>query len=1092
MTRATAGVLDALRAPLVRLLAAGQGALALGFALLALGTAAWAIRLGILRDGAWVLLAWLGALGLAAAVLQAARRHAPALGRAGLASRLEGAGAARRGQLAGLLAAPAAGTSAELLAHADAVEADRLAASAPAALQPLRRQLRRAAVRGAAVLGAGVLLLGASRPLSAPANRLFDPARTWAAITAPIELEASARVVDRGGSVRFTVRAPGAGSVEVRHRAPGETWSLLTLEPEAGEATFTLGPLDSDVYAVASRGGRASDTVHVTVRVPAFLGSLTVTAHYPAYLGLEPEPLPLGADSLVLPAGTRLETRGSATLDLAEAAWVAGTRRHELAARGAGFEGAFVPAAAGSYRLELRTRSGAPIAGDTARLHLALLRDNAPTTEIPVPGADTIAPASLRLALVVDARDDYGLSAVRLVSRRVTGLGAADAPVTLPLPLPPGAPAQALLPVDFRLEDRGLLPGDTLRYWAEAVDNSPARHLGRSREYVLRIPTRAELRDAARSATAALQAQLDSLAHRGREVERTTEDLARERLRTESGARGSRNEPLSYRDAQRAGEAAEAQEAMLRQAEELQEALEELRDAAERAGLDDPAFQARLEEIRDQLRRALSPALREKLEELRRALADLDAPRAREALEQMAAAQKELREALERSRELFRRAALEGDLAAMQQEAKELAEASRLWAERQARIDSARAAAEAARLAGRADSLASGLEQAAEQVRADGQQDPEGAERLEQAAAGAERSAAQLRAGRQATQRGQRQEARARGEQAANELDPVGDQVEQARQEMAEAWRDEVAAAMDRTLAETSELTDRQLAVERALREGADPARVRADQAAVEEGVRSLAEQVREASGRNALVPPRIAGALEGARREMGRTREALSQGPTDPRGAAETAARAAELLTSAAYQLLRARGDVAGAESGSGLEEAMERMAQMAQQQGQLSQDANGLLPSPMPGPGFEAQMKGLAGRQRALAEQLERMRGEGQLAGAGELAREAEELARRLEAGRLDRPTVERQERLFRRMLDAGRTLEGEEKDEQKERQSTTAKELEPRLPPALRARLDDAAPRMPSWEELQRLTPEERRVGIDYFRRLTQAGR
>jgi hypothetical protein len=1091
VTRATAGVLDTLRAPLVRLLAAGQGALAFGLALLTLGAAAWAFRLGLMRDGAWVFLAWLGALGLAAAVVRATRRRVPALSPSGLASRLEGAGAARRGQLTGLLAAPAAGTSAELLEHADTIEADHLAAAAPSALEPLRLQLRRAALRGTAVLGAGLLLLGASRPLSAPANRLFDPARAWAAIAAPIELEASARVVDRGGSVRFIVRAPGAGSVEVRHRAPGETWSLRTLEPEAGEATFTLGPLDADVYAVASRGGRASDTVHVAVRVPAFLGTLTVTAHYPGYLGLEPEPLPLGADSLVLPAGTRLETRGSATLELAEAAWVVGDRRHELPARGADFGGEFVPVADGSYRLELRTRSGAPIAGDTARLRLALLRDRAPATDIPVPGADTIAPASLRLGLVVDARDDYGLSALRLVSRRVTGLGMADAPVALTVPLPPGSPAQALVPVDFQLEDRGLLPGDTLRYWTEAVDNSPARQVGRSREYVLRIPTRAELRDAARSATAALQAQLDSLALRGREVERTTEDLARERLRTESGARGSRNEPLSYRDAQRAGEVAEAQEAMLREAEELREALEELREAAERAGLDDPAFQARLEEIQDQLRRALSPELQEKLEELRRALADLDAPRAREALERMAAAQRELREALERSRELFRRAALEGDLAAMEQEARELAEASRQWAERQARIDSARAGAEAERLAGRTDSLASGLEQAAEQVRADGQQDPQGAERLQQAAAGAERSAAQLRAGRQAAERGQRREARARGEQAARELEPVGDQVEQARQEMAEAWRDEVAAAMDRTLVETSELTERQLAVERALRSGGDPARVRADQAAVEEGVRSLAEQVREAAGRNALVPPQIAGGLEGARREMGRTRESLSQGPTDLRGAAETAARAAELLTAAAYQLLRARGDVSGAESGSGLEEAMERMAQMAQQQGQLSSDASGILPSPIPGPDFDARMKGLAGRQRALAEQLERMRGEGQLAGAGELAKEADDLARRLEGGRLDRQTVERQERLFRRMLDAGRTLEGEEKDEKKERQSTTAKELEPRLPPVLRARLDETAPRMPSWEELQRLTPEERRVVIDYFRRLTQAG-
>jgi hypothetical protein len=1088
---ATAGVLDGLRGPLRRLFAVGLGALAAGLGLLALAAAAWAFRVGLVRDGAWVLLAWMAALGLVTAVLRAARRRAPGLSRTGLAARLEESGAARRGGLTGLLAVPAGGTSSELLDRADELEAERLEAAAGPALARYRRELREAALRGGAVLGVGALLLGAARPLRAPADRLFHPARAWAAITAPIRLEASATVVDQGGSVRFTVRAPGAGTVEVRHRAPGETWSTLTLEPAAGVAEFTLGPLEADVFAVARRGGRASDTVHVAVRIPAFLGSLAVTAHYPAYLGLEPEPLPLGGDSLVLPAGTRLVTEGAATLELAEAAWLGGTGRHDLRTRGMGFQGEFTPASSGLYRLALRTRSGAPLAGDSVQLRVVLLADRVPAAAIPVPGADTIAPASLRLGLVLDARDDYGLAALRVVSRRVTGLGVADTPVSLVVELPPGAPAQALVPVDFTLEDRGLLPGDTVRYWAEAVDNSPRRQVGRSREYRLRIPTRAELRDATRGSTAALQARLDSLALQSRAVERATEDLAREQLRTEGGARGSRNEPLSYRDAQRAGEAAEAQEAMLRQAEELQEALDELREAAERAGLDDPAFQARLEEIRDQLQRALSPELRERLEELRRAIADLDAPRAREALQQMAEAQKELREALERSRELFRRAALEGDLAALEREARELAEAARMWADRQARIDSARAAAEADRLAGRTDSLAAGLERAAGQQRAEAGQDTTAAGRLDRAAAGAERSAERLRSGRQAALRGQRPEGRARGEEAAQELGPVGDEVEQARREMAEAWRDEVAAAMDRTLAETSELTDRQLAVERALRDGGDPARARLDQAAVEEGVRQLAEQAREAAGRNALVPPRIAGALEAARREMQRTRETLSQGPSDPRGAAQSAARATELLTNAAYQLLRAREDVSSAESGSGLEEAMERMAEMARQQGQMAAEANGLLPSPIPGPGFDAELKGLAGRQRALAEQLERMRGEGQLAGAGEFAREAEELARRLEAGRLDRQTVERQERLFRRMLDAGRTLEGEEKDEKKERQSTTATEVDPRLPPALRTRLLGEGLQMPSWEELQRLTPEERKVVIDYFRRLTQAG-
>ena len=50
-------------------------------------------------------------------------------------------------------------------------------------------------------------------------------------------------------------------------------------------------------------------------------------------------------------------------------------------------------------------------------------------------------------------------------------------------------PDQAILNYSLDLTHRGLLPGDTVRYWAVATDNTPQRQLGRSREYVLRLPT---------------------------------------------------------------------------------------------------------------------------------------------------------------------------------------------------------------------------------------------------------------------------------------------------------------------------------------------------------------------------------------------------------------------------------------------------------------------------------------------------------------------------------------------------------------------------------------------------------------------------
>jgi uncharacterized Zn finger protein len=134
---------------------------------------------------------------------------------------------------------------------------------------------------------------------------------------------------------------------------------------------------------------------------------------------------------------------------------------------------------------------------------------------------------------------------------------------------------------------------------------------------------------------------------------------------------------------------------------------------------------------------------------------------------------------------------------------------------------------------------------------------------------------------------------------------------------------------------------------------------------------------------------------------------------------------------------------------------------------------------------------LRALAERQRRLAAELERMSAEGAAPNADQLAQEARDLARRLEAGQLDRRTVERQERLFRRLLDQGRTLRGDEEDEKKERVSQTARQDNVRIPTALRPGEVGKGPKYPypTWAQLQPLSPEERRLILDYFRRLNE---
>lgn len=1082
---ATAQALERLARPVRARARAGWLATALGIAALLLGLAAWLARLGAMTAPWWVLAAWaVAVLALIGVAVQARRRDSGLRLRA-FAQRLEETGYWRAGAISTLLDPPAAGTSSALLGLADRAQAAALVEQGREAASPLTRSATETLMLGVGCLAVGLGTLASAGPMRGPAAALWHPGRAWFATTAPVRLSAEATEVEQGASVPLLIEAAGRHEATLWLRAPGEAWRATPLALDStGRARFVAGPLRSDLYARATSGSRGSDTVAVKVRLPVFLGAVTVVAHYPSYLKLDAEPVPTAGDTVLLPAGTRLETRGEATAPLAAAAWTDGARAESLTVTAARFGGNFVPRESGTWRLALATRSGRPLAGDSVVLPIRLVPDSAPTVEIPVPGTDTIAPLSLQVPLVIDVRDDHGIRAVQLESRRIGRLGETGPLQRDAVPLPQGLTDRGILSFTLDLNRRGLLPGDTVRYRAVATDNSPRAQRGQSHEFVLRLPTMSEVRAAQRQATRSISGQIDSVAATSRSLERATEDLARERPRT-TGRDPSRPNALPYDAAKRAEQVAADQQRLLEQAQRLKDALAQLEKSAEAAGVRDSAWQRQLAEIRQQLERALTPELRQKLEALQRALKDLNAEDTKQALEDLAERQRQLREALEQSKELFRRAAVEGDLANLTQESRDLVREQRQWADQVRAADSARAAAAERQLAGRTDSLASSLRQLAPQMPNQARQ-----QALAEAAKQAQQAAQQMQQAAKAAQQGQRQPAAQRGQQAADQLQPLGDQLQQQREGMQQEWRKEVTDALDRALAETSRLARRQLAVASGFERGAPPGLLRGEQAAVEEGVARLQQQLRQAAGKNALVSPQIAQALAGAQLEMQRSREAVGSANPNVREAAERAGSSVDALNAAAYAMLRARENVSGSQSGSGLAEAIEQMKGLAGKQGQLAQQSGGLLP--MAGAqGMQERLRQLGAQQRALGEELEKMRGRGTMPGAGEMADEAKDLARRLEAQRLDRDVVERQERLFRRMLDAGRTLQGQEEDEQKERVSTAARDDSVHLPPALRAKLMDENQqlRLPGWAELQQLSPEERRLVLDYFRRLNE---
>src|SRR2546425_577680 len=1030
----TARRLHRLGAPHVR-------ARAVAVVLAGLGVALAAAALGLVLAPAvpGVTLSWvLIALSVAAAVwaVLRVRREAAA---APIGRLVESATGGRAGSVVGVVSRSinkGKGTGAALLVAADTRAAAFVSLAAPAVNATLQRTTRHRLAAGAGTALLGAVLFVAGAPASGRAAAFWHPVRAWRDAHAPVRLTVDRRTVRRGGSLKAMVTVPGAVRVTLWTRGPGEPWkpTLLPLDTD-GRATRQLGPIESDLYLKAASGGRTSHEIKVTVSLPAFLADLGVTARFPSYLGRSDEPLLAGPDVIPLPAGTALLTSGSASVPLAGATWTleTGSRTEAQRVEGNRIEGRFTPIASGTWRLQVRTADGSALEGITPELHLQIVPDSAPVVTLPVPGRDTTLPLSLHQQLVADVRDDHGISRLAVVSWRVSRTGRVDPVVRESLDVS-GVGDRAIVQGRIDAEHRNLLPGDTLRLYVEAWDNAPERHSGRSAELALRLPSMEELRAEARAAARAVAGAADSVAAAQRELSDRTRDLAQQRTRggdATSGTSGRQQASnpqsggggggsMSFQATQRAEEIARDQAAMSQRIKELSQAGEEIARAAQAAGGDDTAFPNRLPQVQELLQQAITPELQQRLRELQEALARLDPEATRQALQRLAEAQQQLRHELERSQELFKRAALEGELASLAKDAEDLQRRQTEWNKEVAqRTDSAAVAAERD-LAAATDSLAHGVERAGRSVS------------LKAPQAAARRAQNAMEEAADAASQSDSRGARRSGEEAADSLARLPEQLRQRRDSLATAWRQETLDALDRALSETAALARRQQEIADALRAGEAGASTRAQQAAVEEGTHAVEQQISKAAGRHALVSPQLEAALGFAQNQMRQSREQLEQGDPNAATAAPFAEQALDALNATAHALVRTAQRVSGAQSGSGFQEALEQLARMAQDQQGMNGAAQGLLP--MMGLGGEAVMqrvRELAARQRALAEQLERLQAEGEAVAAGALAQGARELARPLEAGRLDRRTLEPQQQIYPELVDGGGSLSGGDPD-------------------------------------------------------------
>lgn len=325
---------------------------------------------------------------------------------------------------------------------------------------------------------------------------------------------------------------------------------------------------------------------------------------------------------------------------------------------------------------------------------------------------------------------------------------------------------------------------------------------------------------------------------------------------------------------------------------------------------------------------------------------------------------------------------------------------------------------------------------------------------------------------------------------AASEMEKAAQAMQDARAAQVKEWKQELTSALDQGVQEMLQLSRQERALEDQARSGAKSDDRRGAQSAVEQGVDRASRKLDDAGRKSALLSPRAQRAMQDAKQKVSEATRSVAQPQASGAQQAGALADAADALTRAAAALARDRERTNAASSASGFGEMLQQLQQAAQKQGQINSQAQSLFSMPGGSPSAQSLARALARQQRGVADQLEEA---GDAAGgdkAAQLAQEARRLAEALDGGRLDAGTLARQQQLFRRLLDAGRSLEKEDREDTGKREATSAKGDQTFAPTGtVQARAAVRFP-PPRWEELRGLPPDERRAILDYFTRLNSA--
>ena len=865
--------------------------------------------------------------------------------------------------------------------------------------------------------------------------------------------------VVKGQPVHIAVRVQSTSfaSITARQEPINLYWRLegtqqfesAGLSPDsAGTYTTSFQSIRASTEYYAKISSAESQHYRLSVVDRPVFRSFQVRLEYPGYTKLPPTIQEEFIGDVTALAGTKVTVTGAASKELRQGRIVFSTGSPiPLTTRNQNFSASFRLATETSYHIEISDVEGLTNI-DPVHYQVKIIADEVPTIAILQPGRNLDLAGDKFLRLVVQAKDDFGLSNIRLGYKLTHSRYEKpwDSYKFVSIPLPSGVSTELELTYTWDLSPLRLAPEDVVEYFAEAFDNDAVRgpKSACSQLYLIRLPSVEEV-----------FAELD----KGHEtslddLKKTLQDAKQLKDKLESINQDiKKNKEMDWQQQKKLEEMSKKYQDMQKKLEDVQKKLDDMVQKMDQQQVLSKETMEKYMELQQLFEQMNSSELQQALKQMQQAMQNLNKEQLQQALQKMTFSEDRFRQSIERTIELLKRIQIEQKLDEARKRAQDLEQSQKDVNEQTAKAGNDQQKRN--ELAKKQNDMAEKQRQL-EKETADVQKRMEEfftempADRMQKHNEQMQQQQLdnQMNQAGSQLQSGQMQQAQETQQQLAQQLQSQSKQLQSIQQEMLQKQTQAALNALRRATNDMLELSKREEALKQEaanappnspqLRDNAQ------EQMRVMQDMGNVVRGLSELSKKSFAVTPEMGRSIGEA---MGHMQSALNalEG-RNGFGASQEEGAAMASLNKSAMQLQNAMQNMMQA-GGSGMGGLMQQLQMMAGQQQSINAQTQGMQQA--------AEAARIAGEQEAVRKSLEQLNKEAQASGEqkkmlgdlDKIAEEMKEVVNNLEQNNVNPETIRKQERILSRLLDASKSMR--EKDYEKKRKAQTGTEIARRGP-------------------------------------------